>query len=221
LSLPLGEDSGCGRGRAPRTRRLEAATRVVECSQRLPSRRQLALRSIQGDGELARSARREPATATNTTRRDRRGCCRNPLLLALAIHPDETRDLCALRENGWELADPDEVAATPAAFQCFVQGSTAELGVAKTGYVMSRCAWFSDRSACYLASGRPVVAQDTGFGEHLPTGEGLFAFSDAEQAAAVLDELGRDYAGHRRAARALAEEHLDSDRVLTRILERL
>src|SRR5207248_11332850 len=97
--------------------------------------------------------------------------------LALAIHDDETRDLAALRAAGFELLDPRRVAGAPAAYRQFVRGSRAELGVAKEGYVVSRCGWFSDRSACYLASGRPVVAQDTGFGDFLPTGAGLFAFS--------------------------------------------
>ena len=143
------------------------------------------------------------------------------LLLALAIHADETPDLEALDAHHWHLVDPADVTATPAAYHDFVQGSKAELGIAKSGYVASRCGWFSDRSACYLASGRPVVAQDTGFGRHLPTGEGLLSFSTTAEAAAALDEIGRNYDRHRRAARALAEEHFDSDRVLTGLLERL
>jgi hypothetical protein len=143
------------------------------------------------------------------------------LLLALAIHPDEKPDLAALEAKRWRLLDPAEVAATPAAYQAFVQGSKAEVGIAKSGYVLSRCGWFSDRSACYLASGRPVVAQDTGFSEHLPTGEGLFAFTTAEEAGGALDEVAGDYERHRRAARGLAEEHFDSDRVLASLLGRL
>ena len=91
----------------------------------------------------------------------------------------------------------------------------------KSGYVASRCAWFSDRSACYLASGRPVIAQDTGFSEHLPTGRGLFAFDDADGVLAAIDAINQDYEGNRRAARAIAEEHFDSDRVLTTLLEAL
>jgi len=82
---------------------------------------------------------------------------------AIAIHADEKPDLAALGANGWRLHDPAEVAATPDRYQRFLQNSTGELGVAKSGYVRSRCGWFSDRSACYLASGRPVIAQDTGF----------------------------------------------------------
>jgi hypothetical protein len=141
--------------------------------------------------------------------------------LALAIDPAETRDLAALRENGWVLLDPATVASTPDDYQRFVQGSWAEFGLAKSGYVVSRSGWFSDRSACYLTSGRPVIAQDTGFGRRLPIGEGLFAFSTAEDVAAAVAELERDYQRHRVAARCLAEEHLDSDRVLVSLLERL
>ena len=142
-------------------------------------------------------------------------------VLALAIHPDETADLEMLDSNGWELVDPATVAGTPGQYRAFVQGSWAELGVAKSGYVVSRSGWFSDRSACYLASGRPVVAQDTGFPDHLPTGEGLLAFADVDDVVAAAERLAADYDGHRGAARALAEEHLDSDRVVGRLLERL
>jgi hypothetical protein len=141
--------------------------------------------------------------------------------LALGIHPDEVDDLKALRENGWGLLDPDEVAATPADYAAFVRGSKAELCVAKSGYVNSRSGWFSDRSACYLASGRPVAAQATGFDAALPVGEGLLAYSSTEGAAAAVTEIEGDYARHRAAARALAEEHLDAAKVLPRLLERL
>jgi len=141
--------------------------------------------------------------------------------LALGIHPDEVEDLRALRANGWTLLDPGEVAGTPADYAGFVRESKAELGVAKSGYVDSRCGWFSDRSACYLASGRPVVAQDTGFGGALPVGEGLLTFGDVEEAAAAVAEVEADYDRHARAAREIAEEHLAADKVLPRLLERL
>lgn len=140
---------------------------------------------------------------------------------ALAIHPDEKKDVAALAENGWRLLDPAQVADTPARYRAFIQGSRAELGVAKSGYVLSRCGWFSDRSACYLASGRPVIAQETGFSRFLPTGEGLFAFRTSDDVLAGIEELKRDYARQAEAARSLAEEYLDSDRVLAALLERL
>ena len=142
-------------------------------------------------------------------------------VIALSIHRDETGDLAALAENGWELVDPGTVAATPDQYQRFIQGSKAEIGIAKTGYVVSDSGWFSDRSACYLASGRPVVAQDTGFGRRLPCGDGLFAFSDGDDVRAAVKAINSDYEAHRRAARALAEEYLDSDRVLTALLDRV
>ena len=145
----------------------------------------------------------------------------SPFQLALGIHPDETSDLEALRTNGWELLDPYEVAGDPRSYAGFVRGSRAELSVAKSGYVASRSGWFSDRSACYLASGRPVVAQETGFGKFLPTGEGLLGFTTAAEAAAAVAEVEGDPGRHGRAARALAEEHLDARKVLPRLLDRL
>jgi hypothetical protein len=144
-----------------------------------------------------------------------------PFELALGIHEDEGTDLEALRECGWRLIDPQEVAATPDDYRRFVQGSWAEFGLAKLGYVVSGSGWFSDRSACYLASGRPVIAQDTGFGRRLPTGAGLFSFTTAEEVAGAIDELDHDYPRHRDAAREIARERLDSDRVLGSLLERL
>jgi hypothetical protein len=141
--------------------------------------------------------------------------------LALGIHPEEVADLRALRENGWRLVDPYEVAGSPADYASFVRSSRGELSIAKSGYVDSRSGWFSDRSACYLASGRPVVAQDTGFGNSLPVGEGLFSFETAEEAAAAVSRVVSDPDRQARAARELAEAHLDSRRVLMRLLERL
>ena len=131
--------------------------------------------------------------------------------LALAIHPEETRDIAALAEHGWGLLDPAHVADTPAKYRRFIQGSKAEFGIAKSGYVRSRCGWFSDRSACYLASGRPVIAQRTGFNERLPTGEGLFEFSTAHDVLTAIDSMNSDYELHSHAARELCESYFDSD----------
>jgi hypothetical protein len=141
--------------------------------------------------------------------------------LALGIDAGERADLEALASNRWSLLDPRRVVATPGAYREFVRSSKAELCVAKSGYVASRSGWFSDRSACYLASGRPVVAQDTGFGELLPCGEGLFAFSTTAEAADAVERVAADPARHAAAARALAEEHLESRSVLSGLLEAL
>ena len=146
---------------------------------------------------------------------------RRPLAIALAIHPDERTDLAALRDHGWGLVDPLAAAGTPGAYARFIRASGGELGVAKSGYVESRCGWFSDRSACYLASGRPVVAQETGWSSHLPEGDGLLAFDDVAGAAAAIERIEADPTGHSRAARALAERVFDSDRVLPPLLEAL
>lgn len=138
--------------------------------------------------------------------------------LALGIHPDERADLQALDAHGWGLSDPRVVAATPDAYAGFVRGSWAELGLAKSGYAVSQCGWLSDRSICYLASGRPVLAVDTGFAADVPTGDGLLAFATLDEAVAGVQELRTRYAHHRRAARALAEDVFAADRVLGRLL---
>ncbi len=142
-------------------------------------------------------------------------------VVAMRVHPDEQQDLAALDANGWQLVDPCQVAATPEAYRRFVQGSLAEIGIAKSGYVVSQCGWFSDRSACYLASGRPVIAQDTGFCQFLPIGQGLIAFATEDEAAAAVEGLRANYARHSQAARAIAEEFLDSDVVLSSLMDRI
>jgi hypothetical protein len=170
--------------------------------------------SIEVDGVLygqkAHSLRELVALPTRTGER---------FVLAVDVHAEESKDLDALSANGWQLVDPAVVAGTPDAYRAFVRGSKAEFGLAKSGYVRSRCGWFSDRSACYLACGRPVLAQDTGFSDYLPTGEGLLSFRDEDDALAGIECLRSDYGRHRAAARAIAEDLLDSDKVLTRLLE--
>jgi hypothetical protein len=140
--------------------------------------------------------------------------------LALAIHPSEP-DLPVLRRHGWTLIDPRRATGTPGAYRRFVSGSRAEFGLAKSGYVVARSGWFSDRSACYLAAGRPVLAHDTGFADLLPTGEGLLSFANASDVVAGIDAIESNYARHRRAARAIAQAHFDSDHVLPRLLDRV
>jgi hypothetical protein len=163
-------------------------------------------------GQKAHSLR--PLITLSTRTRER-------FLLALAIDPAECNDLAALTAHGWHLIDPARVAYSPAAYREFVRGSKAEFGIAKSGYVATRCGWFSDRSLCYLASGRPVIAQETGFSGFLPTGKGLFAFSTEEEVLAGIEALNADYARHALAARCIAEAYFDSDRVLSQLLQRL
>ena len=142
-------------------------------------------------------------------------------VLALSIHPDEKADLRALDRYGWELVDPARVAGSPMSYRSFVQASRAEFGLAKSGYVLSRCGWFSDRSACYLASGRPVIAQDTGFSSFIECGQGLLPFRTKEDVAAAVGAVQGDYARHAAAARRIAEEYFDSDCVLDRLMTRV
>jgi hypothetical protein len=125
-----------------------------------------------------------------------------------------------LRSHGWEVRDSMETVPDPWAYRAYVQGSAAELAVAKHAYVVGRTGWFSERSASYLASGRPVVAQDTGFSTWLPPGEGVVSFSNhGEAAAAVEDVLGR-YERHAAAAHELAGTYFDSRPVLASLVER-
>jgi hypothetical protein len=149
------------------------------------------------------------------------GLTGRPFELALDIHPAETRDLALLSENGWSLVDPQMVAGDPLAYRSYIGRSLAEFSVAKDMYVQSRGGWISDRSLCYLASGKPVLAQETGFSRHYPTGEGLLTYSTLEEAVAGVEEIARRPDRHARAARALAEEYFDSDKVLGRLLQQL
>jgi hypothetical protein len=123
-----------------------------------------------------------------------------------------------LRQLGWDVLNPREHAGDWRAYQTFIAGSAGEFSVAKETYVKAQTGWFSCRSACYLAAGRPVVAQDTGWSDHYPTGEGLFAFDDVATAADAIHRLVADPVRHRRAARRIAEEFFDARPVLTRLL---
>jgi hypothetical protein len=139
--------------------------------------------------------------------------------IALDIHPGDQRDREALEASGWTLVDPRAKVPGPLEFRDYVQGSGAEFSVAQGIYVETNSGWFSDRTVRYLAAGRPVLVQDTGFSANLPVGEGLLAFSDLEGAVAGAQRIAADYDHHRVAARAIAESHFDSDIVLPRFLE--
>src|SRR5207237_4330670 len=118
-----------------------------------------------------------------------------------------------LARGGWRLANALETTRDPWTYQDYLRASRAEFCVAKHAYVSTACGWFSDRSAAYLASGRPVVIQDTGFSDSLPCGRGLLTFDTPEQAAISIRALADDYSGHCRAARGIAEECFDARKV--------
>jgi len=126
----------------------------------------------------------------------------------------DAADRARLVHHGWRVRDSREVAGNPESYRAYVQRSRGEFSAAKPSCMMFRNAWVSDRTVCYLASGKPAVVQDTGASSYLPHGEGLFRFASVEQAAARLDEINRDYARHCRAARDIAETHFDARRVL-------
>jgi hypothetical protein len=123
-----------------------------------------------------------------------------------------------LGRHGWRVESADALASTPDHYREYVSDAAGEFSCAKGLYVGSRCGWFSDRSACFLAAGRPVVIQDTGIQDLLPTGAGLFPVATAEAAAAAIRRIRLDYAYHSARARQIALEHFDCRRVLPRLL---
>jgi hypothetical protein len=146
---------------------------------------------------------------------------RTRMKLALNIGDKDEADRRALVAGGWHVVDASRVAASPDAYQRFIQQSSAEIGIAKHGYVVARAGWFSDRSAAYLASGRPVVAQDTGMGDRLPTGRGLLTFTESSEAVEQIDRLRRDYVHHAEAAKRIARESLSPSSTLAHLLSDL
>jgi hypothetical protein len=139
--------------------------------------------------------------------------------IALDIHPADAEDRARLRQHGWHVVDPRPRSASPDAFQQYVQGSDAEFSVAQGIYVETASGWFSDRSVRYLAAGKPALLQETGFSDHLPTGDGLLAFRTLEEAEHGADSIASDYRRHAEAARSIAEAYFDSDRVLSGFVE--
>lgn len=123
-----------------------------------------------------------------------------------------------LERDGWVIANATVASLTVAQYLDYIRASRGEFSVAKNIYVATRCGWFSDRTAAYLALGRPAVVQDTGWSERLPTGEGLFAFTTADEAVAALETIQRDYDRHCRAARRIAEEYFAAEKVLGEML---
>jgi hypothetical protein len=133
---------------------------------------------------------------------------------ALALDPPDIGVRNAIAAAGWSLVDPGPISAGMARYRDFIAGSRGEFTVAKDIYVRPNSGWFSDRSVCYLAAGRPVVTMRTGFGKFYPVGRGLFEYSTAEEAVTAIDMIDADYPAHSRAARALACEHFAAERVL-------
>jgi hypothetical protein len=142
-------------------------------------------------------------------------------IAALDIDANEERDLERLNANGWTLVDPFDATGSPDRYRRFVQAAGAEFGVAKSMYVETQGGWFSDRTACFLASGKPVLIQDTGLQQLYPVGEGLLTFRRLEEAEEGVVSIVDRYSEHARAARAVAEKHFDSDRVLARLVDLL
>jgi hypothetical protein len=138
-------------------------------------------------------------------------------LAVLWNRPEEIREL---EEHNWTVRHSFTVAATPTAYQMFIRASRGEFSCAKPFYVRLASAWISDRTLCYLATGRPAVVQDTGPSRILPSAEGLLRFTDLDTAARYLREADEQYDRHARAARALTEEHFDARKVTRALLER-
>jgi hypothetical protein len=139
-----------------------------------------------------------------------------PMELAINAPPDVQARLIG---GGWRLVDARRVTRTPWTYQEYLKASRAEFAVARHAYVSTQCGWFSDRSTAYLAMGRPVILQDTGFSAFLPGDAGLLPYRTRQEAVAAMRQLRANYETHCRAARAVAEAHFDARRVLTSLLE--
>lgn len=140
-------------------------------------------------------------------------------VLAMGQGVGQNRPTSLLEEKGWRIIEPDVHIPDYASYHDFLTNSKGEWSIAKNGYVRSMSGWFSCRSACYLAAGKPVVVQDTGWTDHLPSGEGVLAFNTLQEAADALETISSDYGHHCRAARAYAEKHFDAARVCASLLE--
>ncbi len=142
---------------------------------------------------------------------------RTPQPFVMAMKPDAAVE-ARVRAAGWSLVDPEATSRDLDPYRRFIQESRGEFTVAKDIYVRPRSGWFSDRSVCYLAAGRPVVTQDSGFGKFVPTGEGLFAFTTMDEAVDAFARVNADYARHSRAAHRVAAESFGAEPVLRRLL---
>jgi len=143
---------------------------------------------------------------------------RSPGRFELAASVDETTCACLI-DHGWQQIDSVAVSRDVDRYRDYIQSSRGEFTVARDQYVRPRTGWFSDRSACYLAAGRPVITQETGFSKFLPTGEGLFAFETIEDVLAAVEEIERDAKLHRRAAREVAAQCFAAEIVLANLMQ--
>jgi len=140
-------------------------------------------------------------------------------LFQLAMDPLDATVRAALAAHGWQLVDPRPISADLDAYREFIRGARGEFTVAKDIYVRSRSGWFSDRSVCFLAAGKPVVTQETGFSSVIPSGRGVLAFEDVAGAVECVRRVRADYAVHAAAARTIAAEHFAAERVLAKMLD--
>jgi hypothetical protein len=147
------------------------------------------------------------------------GATDQPLELALFLAETDSGDEEWLEARGWRVRHSSDVAGTPEDYHAYVQRSRGEFGWAKASCVRLQNAWVSDRSVCYLASGKPVVVQHTGPSSYLPDGEGMFRYRRTEEAARAFEAINADYERQSRLARLLAEECFDADAVVRGILE--
>lgn len=141
-----------------------------------------------------------------------------PLRLAMGLGVDGQRPAQELRQIGWDLVEPQEVVPDHRAYRSFLTNSRGEWSVAKHGYVKGRTGWFSCRTACYLAAGRPAVVQETGWSHHLPSDRGVLPFTTVEEAAEGLGKVTRNYSEHSKAAREIALEFFDAKKVCQGLL---
>jgi hypothetical protein len=145
---------------------------------------------------------------------------RTPMPLEMALAGCPERSMRELESHGWRIVDAIGLSTDPEPYRNYIRDARGEFGVSKDQYTRLRTGWFSDRSACFLAAGRPVVAQETGFSRVLPCGRGLFAFDGPDDAAAALAEIESDYGLHCRAAEEIAREFFDAEKVVASLLER-
>jgi hypothetical protein len=141
--------------------------------------------------------------------------------VAIDLDPADRTDRETLVKHNWRVVDPKSVAPNPCGFRRYIQQSGAECSIAQGIYVETQSGWFSDRTVRYLASGKPALVQDTGFGRTYPTGRGLVPFRTLDEAARGAQRIMRDYETHSRAARAIAGEFFDSDKVLGTLLREM